>query len=88
LEPIRLSSLLWTEIAEPTEKCLEREKLLSQWTSNTRRLTKILEEQHTSIMKGDHRAFAGFEEQIRLARNSEAEACRKYFGHVNTHGCV
>lgn len=31
---------------------------------------------------------AGFEGQIRLARAGEVEACREYFGHVNTHKSV
>jgi len=39
-------------------------------------------------MKSGASSFARFEEQIRLARAAETEACRKYFGHVNTHECV
>ncbi len=33
---------------------------------------------------GETRGPADFEDQIRLARAAETEACRKYFGHVNT----
>jgi hypothetical protein len=50
-------------------------------------VTKLLDEQ-LAAMKSSALSFAGFEDQIRLARATETEACRKYFGHVNTHGCV
>jgi hypothetical protein len=65
----------------------EREQLLGEWTQCGRRLSNILDEQLAAI-KGNVPSLAGFEEQIRLARAAETEACRKYFGHVNTHGCV
>jgi hypothetical protein len=39
-------------------------------------------------MKSTAPSFATFEGQILLARAAETEACRKYFGHVNLHGCV
>ncbi len=69
------------------ERCLEREKLLLEWTQCSRRLGKLLDE-HLATIKSRAPNSAGFEDQIRLARASETEACRKYFGHVNTHGCV
>jgi hypothetical protein len=68
-------------------QCPERERLLSQWADSSNRLTKILDEQ-LAAMKSSAPSFAGFEDQIRLARAAETEACRKYFAHVNTHGCV
>jgi hypothetical protein len=74
-------------MAEPAERCPERERLLWQWTDCSNRVTKLLDEQ-LAAMKSSAPSFAGFEDQIRLARATETEACRKYFGHVNTHGCV
>ena len=70
----------------PAEKCPEREKLLGEWAWCGRRLAKLLDEQLAAV-KRSVRDTAVFEEQIRLARAAETEACRKYFGHVNTHGC-
>ena len=74
-------------VTEVAEQCQERERLLREWTLCGRRLTKVLDEQLTA-MKSKTLSLARFEEQIRLARAAETEACRKYFGHVNTHGCV
>jgi hypothetical protein len=74
-------------MAEPTAKCPERELPLSEWSEASRRLTKLLDQQ-LAATKSDAHSFASFEDQIRLARAAETEACRKYFGHVNTHGCV
>jgi hypothetical protein len=72
-------------------RCSEREQLLSHWIDCAKRLRRLLEEQLAAIktsMKTDASGAAGFEDQIRLARAGEVEACRKYFGHVNTHNCV
>ncbi len=74
-------------MAEPAERCPERERLLWQWTDCSSRVTKLLDEQ-LAAMKSSALSVARFEDQIRLARATETEACRKYFGHVNTHGCV
>ena len=74
-------------MAEPAGKCPERELLLSEWSEASRRLTKLLDQQ-LAATKSDAHSFASFEDQIRLARAVETEACRKYFGHVNTHNCV
>ena len=53
-----------------------------------RRLAKLLDDQLAAMKRGAP-SFATFEGQILLARASETEACRKYFGHVvNVHGCV
>ena len=68
-------------------RCHERERLLLAWTDSSRRLTKLLDEQLTAI-KSSAPSFAGLEDQIRLARAAETEACLRYFGHVNTHECV
>jgi hypothetical protein len=69
------------------ERCPAHEQLLLQWTDCSNRVTKLLHEQ-LDAMKIGAPAFGGFENQIRLARAAEIEACRKYFGHVNTHSCV
>ncbi len=69
------------------KQCPERERLMREWTQCVRRLAKLLDE-HLAAMKKGAADLAGFEDQIRLARAAETEACRKYFGHVNTHGCV
>jgi len=74
----------------PSARCSEREQLLLHWIDCAKRLRKLLEEQLAAIktsMKTDASDTAGFEDQIRLARAGEVEACRKYFGHVNTHNC-
>jgi hypothetical protein len=47
-----------------------------------------LDEHLAAAVKGQTTNFRAFEEQIRLARAAETEACRKYYGHVNLHGCV
>jgi hypothetical protein len=72
-------------MAEPAERCPERERLLWHWTDCSTSVTKLLDEQ-LAAMKSSAPSFAGFEDQIRLARGAETEACRKYFGHVNTCG--
>jgi hypothetical protein len=69
------------------ERCLERERLLRDWTECVRRLAKLLEE-HPATMKSSESNLAGFEEQIRLARAAETEACRAYHRHVDSHDCV
>jgi hypothetical protein len=68
-------------------QCPARERLLSHWTDSSNRLTKILDEQ-LATMKSRAPSVPGFEDQIRLARAAGTEASRKYFAHVNTHGCV
>ena len=72
---------------KPVGRCPEREQLLSKWAECSRRVTKRLDEQLAAAKKSPQ-SGAGFLEQIRLARNAESEACRAYYGHVNTHNCV
>ncbi len=72
---------------EGAERCLERERLLREWTRCGRRLAKLLDE-HLAAVKRRKTNFTEFQEQIRLARTAEVEPCRKYYGHVNTHGCA
>jgi hypothetical protein len=72
---------------EAGERCHERERLLREWMEDSSRLVKLLDDQ-LAAMKSHAPSFAKFEEQIRLASSTETEACRKYFGHVNTHNCV
>ncbi len=74
-------------MVEPAEQWPERERLLREWTQCGRRLARLLDEQ-LATMKRRAPSLARFEDQIRLARAAETEACRKYFGHVNTHNCV
>ena len=69
------------------EQCPERERLLREWTLCGRRLAKLLDDQ-LAAMKSSAQTFATSEEQILLARSAETKVCRKYFGHVNLHGCV
>jgi hypothetical protein len=65
------------------ESCQQREQLLREWAQCGRRLVKILHAQ--SAIKRSAPSRADFEEQVRLASAAKTEACRKYFGHVNTH---
>jgi hypothetical protein len=74
-------------MAEPTDLCFERERLLSRWIDCAKRLRKLLDEQ-LAALKSYASSSAGFEDQIRLARTDQVEACRKYFEHVNAHNCV
>jgi hypothetical protein len=74
-------------MAAPAARCSERELLLSQWIDCAKRLRELLDEQ-LAALKSDASSTTGFRDQIRLARTGEVEACRKYFGHVNTHKCV
>lgn len=69
------------------ERCSEQERLLSLWTDRSNRVTNLLHDQ-LDAMKSSTGVFAGFEDQIRLARAAETEACRKYLSHVNIHSCV
>jgi hypothetical protein len=39
-------------------------------------------------MENSESNSAAFEEQIRLAKVAETEACRAYHRHVNSHDCV
>ena len=68
------------------ESCQERAQLLCEWTQFGRRLVKILHAQSATV-NHTAKSLASFEEQVRLAWAAETEACRKYFGHVNTHNC-
>jgi hypothetical protein len=74
-------------MAGPAERCPERERLLHEWIECGRRLTNLLDEQ-LAATKISAASFVSFENQIRLARAAETEACRKCLGHVNTHGCA
>jgi hypothetical protein len=69
------------------ERCFERERLLFLWAECSDRVTKLLREELAAMKSLDH-GLASFEDQVRLARAAETEACRKYFSHVNLHGCV
>ena len=84
-------SLVWTPKEPPAEKmnerCPERERLLSEWTESSNRVTELLEAQLASSGNADP-SFASFAEQIRVAKDAEIEACRRYLGHVNAHWCV
>jgi hypothetical protein len=64
----------------------ERERLLSQWTDSSNRLTRILDEQLAAIRNADP-GFANLADEIRMAKNAEIEACRAYYDHVEGH-CV
>jgi len=78
-------------MAAPSARCSERERLLSHWIDCAKLLRKLLDEQLNAIKTSTKRSASnttGFENQIRLARAGEVEACRKYFGHVHTHKCV
>ncbi len=68
--------------------CSEREELRLQWDNCTKRLRKFLEERNAEMKRGDAKRIARSEEQIRVACAGQMEASRKYFHHVNTHGCV
>jgi hypothetical protein len=67
---------------EVGERCKEREMLLREWTQCGRRIAKLFDE-HPAAPN-----LPLFEEQIRLARAEETDACRKYYRHTNTHNCV
>jgi hypothetical protein len=69
-----------------SESCQERAQLLREWVQCGRRLVKILYAQSAAV-NHTAKSLASFEEQVRLAWAAETEACRKYFGHVNTHDC-
>ncbi len=47
---------------------------MREWTQCVRRLAKLLDE-HLAAMKKGAADLAGFEDQIRLARAAETEAC-------------
>ena len=70
-----------------SETCSERERLLSKWTESSRHLTRVQDERLAAIKNADP-SLAGFNEQIRLAKTQEIEACRAYYLHVGQHECV
>jgi hypothetical protein len=72
---------------EPVASCSEREQLLAQWIDCTSHVTKLFEER-LAAMKTQPSSFTALEAQIRVAKAGDAEACRKYFGHLNKHKCV
>ncbi len=74
-------------MAELTGLCFERERLLLRWIDGAKHLRELLDEQ-LAALRSYASSSAGFEDQIRLARAGEVEACRKYFLHVNAHKCV
>jgi hypothetical protein len=51
------------------------------------RIAKLFEE-HPVATEDTESSSAGFEEQIRLAKAAETEACRAYHRHANSHDCV
>jgi hypothetical protein len=70
-----------------SETCSERERLLSKWTESSCHLARVQDEQLAAIKNADPN-LAGFNEQIRLAKTQEIEACRAYYLHVGQHECV
>ena len=74
-------------MAESIDICPERELLLSLWTDCSNRVTRLLDEQLAAI-RDAHPGIATLDERIRIAKNTEVEACRAYYGHVNAHKCV
>jgi hypothetical protein len=74
-------------MTEPTGNCPEREGLLQQWTDCSARVARLLSGQ-LAAMKGTASRSAGLDDQIRLARAEEVEACRSYYAHLNAHECV
>ena len=62
---------------EVGERCSERQRLWGEWTECGRRLAKLFDE-HPVAMKNSESSLASFEEQIRLAKAAETEACRAY----------
>lgn len=73
---------------EITERCPERERLLREWTRCDRLVGKLLDEHLAATVKGRTTNFTAFEEQIRLAKAAETEACRAYYSHVIMHRCA
>jgi hypothetical protein len=71
---------------EVGERCPERERLMQVWTDCSSRVRKLLDERFAATTGGAPRPT--IEEQIRLARAAEVDACRAYFRHVNSHDCV
>jgi len=74
-------------VAQRNEKCLERERLLMEWTVCSRRVTQLLDEEHAAIKNMEPRS-ARIAERIWLAKEEEVAACRAYFSHVNKHDCI
>lgn len=76
-----------TPVTEVAERCQERERLLLVWIEYAGRVRTVLDERCAATKDGAP-SPAGFEEQIRLAKVAEVEACRSYFRHVNKHDVV
>ena len=70
-----------------SETCSERERLLSKWTESSRHLARVQDKELAAIKNVDA-SLAGFNEQIRLSKTQEIEACRAYCFHVSQHECV
>ena len=69
------------------QRCLERERLVREWTECSNRLMTLQGEEFAAMRKGDS-VTASFAEEIRVAKAADVEACHAYHQHVNEHGCV
>ncbi len=68
-------------------RCLERERLLREWTDCSNRLMTLQGEEFAAMRKGGS-VSASFAERIRVAKAADVEACRAYHQHVIKHECV
>jgi hypothetical protein len=68
-------------------RCLERERLLREWTDCSNRLMRLQDEDLAAMRKGGS-VSASVAERIRVAKAADTEACRVYHQHVIKHACV
>ena len=69
------------------QRCLERERLVREWTECSNRLMRLQGEEFAA-MRTASSVSATVAEKIRIAKAADTEACRLYHQHVNKHGCV
>jgi hypothetical protein len=67
-------------------RCLERERLLREWSDCSNRLMRLQDDEFAAMRKGGSLS-ASFAERIRIAKAEDTEACRAY-QHVFRHECV
>ncbi len=69
------------------QRCLERERLVREWTECSNRLMRLQGDEFAA-MRTANSVSAIVAERIRVAKAADTEACRVYHEHVIKHGCV
>jgi hypothetical protein len=83
----RQESAMDAKMVRAPQRCLERERMVREWTECSNRLMRLQGEEFAA-MRTASSISASAAERIRVAKAANTEACRAYHQHVLEHGCV